>query len=170
MRINNLDTEKAGAFVEEVKTDPQKAVKTKEVEGEWFFEEGKPQFRAAIRHGSGSTTLEADGPDFLGGSFLRPDPMQYCLFGIASCYAQTLASVAAEKGMKLSRLRVAAENKVNLRKALGLGSEPIVESVRLKVTASGSGNMEELARLAEERCPAVYCLKNPIKVSVELAK
>ncbi|MEW6036620.1 MAG: OsmC family protein [Candidatus Micrarchaeota archaeon] len=167
MRINNIDTEKAGAFIAEAEADPKKAIKEKSVEGEWVFDDGKPQFRASLKHGEASTVVEADGPGFMGGSSSKPDPVQYCLFGLAACYAQTLAAVAAEKGIMLKKLKVSAANRVNLRKALGLGEEPIVESVRLKVSVSGGKDVEELMRLAKERCPGVYCLTNPIKLDIE---
>jgi uncharacterized OsmC-like protein len=102
----------------------------------------------------------------MGGSALKPDSVQYCLFGLAACFAQTLASVAAEKGITLGKLNVTAENKVNLRKALGLGDEPVVESVKLNVSVSGE-NAEELIMLAKERCPGVYCLTHPVRLDIE---
>ncbi len=169
MRINNVDVEKAGAFVEEVKQDKSKAVKSKRVEGRWNVEDGKVQFTATIAHPQGSTVVEADGPPFIGGSGKKPDPVQYCLFGLAACFAQTFASIAAEKGIKLDELKVTVENKVNLSRALGLSDEPIVENVALQVNASSEGkeNLDEVKRLAEERCPGVYCLTNPIKLDVQ---
>src|SRR3989338_2171058 len=99
MKINNVDMEKAGAFVEEVKNDKSKAIKVKRVEGSWNLGEGKPQFISNLEHANGSTIAEADAPPFLGGNGIKPDPVQYCLFGLAACYAQTFASVAAEKGV-----------------------------------------------------------------------
>ncbi len=165
MRINNVDMDKAGAFLEEVKSDKSKAIKTKRVEGEWNF--SGSQFTAALEHASGKTAVEADAPPFLGGSGLKPDPVQYCLFGLAACYAQTFASIAAEKGIELKLLKVSAENKVNLSKSLGIGDEPIVETVKLFVSASGSGDLKEIENLAMERCPGVYCLTNPIKLEIE---
>src|SRR3989344_8126284 len=98
VRTNNVDLEKAGAFVESVKQDKNKALKVKKVEGSWNFEDGKTQFTAELNHPQGSTVIEADGPPFLGGSGIKPDPVQYCLFGLAACFAQTFASIAAEKG------------------------------------------------------------------------
>ena len=170
MKINNVDMEKAGAFVEEVKKDKGKALKVKRVEGSWNFIEGKPQFISTLGHANGSTAAEADAPPFLGGSGIKPDPVQYCLFGLAACYAQTFASIAAEKGIELTRLNVAAENKVNLSKSLGLSNEPIVKGVKLQIDASAknSKNLSEIMKLAEERCPGVYCLTNPIKLDVQL--
>ncbi|MBI2653703.1 OsmC family protein [Candidatus Woesearchaeota archaeon] len=170
MKINNVDMEKASAFVEEVKKDKSKALKVKRVEGSWNLEDGKVQFTAILEHSQGSTIVEADGPPFMGGSGIKPDPVQYCLFGLAACFAQTFASIAAEKGIKLKELKVAVENKVNLSKSLGLSDEPIVENVKLQVNASSEDeeNLDEVKKLAEERCPGVYCLTNPIKLDIEL--
>ncbi|MBS3101917.1 OsmC family protein [Candidatus Woesearchaeota archaeon] len=105
----------------------------------------------------------------MGGSGIKPDPVQYCLFGLAACYAQTFASIAAEKGIKLKQLNVAAENKVNLSKALGLSNEPIVEKAILEVKASGEKgeNLDEIKKLAGQRCPGVYCLTNAIKLEIK---
>ena len=54
-----------------------------------------------------------------------------------------------------------------MSKPLGLGDEPVVENVKLLVTASGKGDLEEIEQLAKERCPGVYCLTNPIKLEIE---
>lgn len=162
--------EKAGIFVEEVKKDKSKALKVKRIEGNWNLEDGKVQFTATLEHSQGTTVVEADAPGFMGGSGIKPDPIQYCLFGLAACYAQTFASIAAEKDIKLKKLEVNAENKVNLSKALGLSNEPIVEKVILNVNASGEKgeSLDEIKKLAEQRCPGVYCLTNPIKLEINL--
>ena len=169
MKMNNIDIEKTIAFIEEVKKDKSKAIKVKRVEGFWNLKEGKVQFASLLEHAQGSTTLEADGPVFMGGSGIKPDPVQYCLFGLAACYAQTFASIAAEKGIKLKQLNVAVENKINLSRALGLSSDPIVEKVILEVKASGEKkeNLNEIKKLAEQRCPGVYCLTNAIKLEIK---
>ena len=168
MKINKVDMEKAGAFAEEVKKDRSKALKVKRIEGNWNLEDGKVQFAATLEHPQGSTVVEADGPPFLGGSGIKPDPVQYCLFGLAACYAQSFASIAAERGIKLKQLKVAAENKVNLSRALGLSDDPIVEKVILEVKAFGEKgeNLSEVKKLAEQRCPGVYCLTNAIKLEI----
>src|SRR3989338_3672703 len=169
MKLNNINLDKAGTFVEEVKADKSKAIKIKKVEGAWNFIEGKPQFASTLEHANGVTVIEADGPPFMGGSGIKPDPIQYCMFGLAACFAQTFASIAAEKGIKLNKLKVAAENKVNLSRALGLSNEPIVEKVILEVNASAEKgeNLSEIKKLAEQRCPGVYCLTNAIKLEIK---
>ena len=170
MKLNNINLDKAGTFVEEAKADKSKAIKIKKVEGAWNFNEGKPQFASTLEHANGITIVEADGPPFMGGSGIKPDPVQYCLFGLAACFAQTFASIAAEKGVELKKLKVAAENKVNLSRALGLGNEPIVERVKLLVEVNDvdKSKIKEIEQLAKERCPGVYCLTNPIKLDIEI--
>ena len=170
MKLNNVNLDNAKAFVEEIKKDKSKAIKIKRVEGSWNFREGNPQFASTLEHANGSTVAEADAPPFLGGNGIKPDPVQYCLFGLAACFAQTFASIAAEKGIELGELKVAAENKVNLSRALGLGNEPIVEKVKLFVEVSGidKSKLKEIEELAKERCPGVYCLTNPIKLDIEV--
>ena len=171
MKINNVDMNKAKTFVEEVKADKSKAMKVKKVEGSWNFNEENPQFESTLEHSSGTTIVEADAPPFMGGTGIKPDPVQYCLFGLAACFAQTFASIAAEKGIELNKLKVTAENKVNLSKALGLSNEPIVEKVKLSVEVSSDadkGRLKEIEELAKQRCPGVYCLTNPIKLDVEI--
>ena len=173
MKLNNINLDKAGTFVEEAKADKSKAIKIKKVEGAWNFNEGKPQFASTLEHANGITIVEADGPPFMGGSGIKPDPVQYCLFGLAACFAQTFASIAAERGIKLDKLKVIAENKVNLSMALGLGNEPIVEKVKLSVEVSSEaekGRLKEIEELAKQRCPGVYCLTNPIKLDIEVTK
>src|SRR3989338_2037842 len=169
MKLNNVNPEKASAFVEDVKKDKSKALKVKRIEGNWNLEDGKVQFAAALEHPQGSTIVEADSAPFMGGSGIKPDPVQYCLFGLAACFSQTFASIAAEKGIKLKQLKVAAENKVNLSKALGLSNEPIAEKVILELKASGEKgeNLSEVKKLAEQRCPGVYCLTNSIKLEIK---
>lgn len=167
--INNIDVGNVSAFINNVKKDKSNALKVKKIEGEWNLE-GGTQFISTLEHSQGTTIVEADAPIFMGGSGIKPDPVQYCLFGLAACFAQTFASIAAEKGIKLKELKVSAENKVNLSKALGLSDEPIVEKVKLQVRASSENrqNLDKIRRLAEERCPGVYCLTNPIRLEVEL--
>lgn len=171
MKLNNINLDKAKVFAEEVIADKNKAIKIKKAEGIWNFNEGKPQFSSILEHANGITIIEADAPPFLGGSGIKPDPVQYCLFGLAACYAQTFASIAAEKGIELKKLKVTAENKVNLSRALGLGNEPIVERAKLSVDVSseaGEGELKEIETLAKERCPGVYCLTNPIRLDIEM--
>ena len=165
--MNNVNVSAMLAFVESAKKDAAQARKTKKVAGIWEFGEGKPQFSASVEFANGKATLVADSPPFLGGHGQAPDPLQYCLFGLAACYASTFTAIATEKGLTLSKLAVTAENQLNLSKTIGLSNEPIVEEVRLVLSVSGKASrqqLEEINREAGERCPGAYCLRNPIRL------
>ena len=174
MGLNNINTGAMGQFVEQVKTDPSQAKKSKRVEGEWVFEEGKPQFLARLAYSAGERTVESDLAPFMGGRGLAPDPIQYCLYGLASCFAGTFAALAAQEGVALKGLRIAVENRVDLTRTLGLSENPIVEEVEITLqvqTDAPRQKVEALEALTRERCPGAYCLTNPIplKTRVEAA-
>jgi uncharacterized OsmC-like protein len=173
MKINNVNVEAMGAFAEQVKADPSQAKKQKRVEGSWSFEEGKPQFVATMAHAKGEHTVEADFAPFMGGAGLAPDPIQYCLYGLAACYAGTFVGLAASEGVKLRALRVIAENRVDLSRSMGLSDNPVVEQVSLTLKVDSDAEpavLAKLERLAKERCPGVYCLTNPIPLETRLER
>ena len=171
MGLNNINTDAAGKFMEEARNDPQIAKKSKRVEGEWDFEEGKPQFKATLAFKEGERVVESDFAPFMGGRGLAPDPIQYCLYGMAACYIGTFVSLATMEGIALRRLKIAVENKVDLTRTLGLSSNPIVEGVEVTLTVASNverERLEQIEALARDRCPGVYCLMNPIQLTTSL--
>lgn len=173
MKINNVDVTAAGAFVEQAKADPSVTKKSKRVQGSWNFTEGQPQFSATMSHKTGETTVRTDFAPFLGGEGRAPDPIQYCLYGLAACYAGTFVGLAAAEGVVLRSLSVVAENRVDLSRSLGLSDAPVVERVKIALevdTDADAKQLAELERLAKDRCPGVYCLSNPIPIEFELGR
>jgi len=173
MALNHMNLEAMKTFLEEVKQDLSKAKKSKKVECSWNFDEGKPQIESKVQHPRGDTILRADFAPFMGGEGLAPDPIQYCLFGLAACFAGTFASMATMMGIKIQSLNVSAENFVDLGKSLGITDNPIVERVKISTVVKSDAKEEqikEVERMAHERCPGVYCLVNPIKLETELAR
>lgn len=171
MSLNNFNMEAMAKFLEEAKDNPEAAKKRKRVEGEWVFEDGRPQFEAKLQFKEGEQVVQADFAPFMGGRGKRPDPIQYCLFGMASCYAGTFMAIASAEGIALEKLSISVENSVDLGKTLGLSENPIVEGVevtfRIRSTAPKE-EIEAIERLARERCPGVYCLTNPIKLETKV--
>ena len=171
MGLNNINTDAAGKFMEEARNDPQAAKKKKQVEGEWVFEEGKPQFKATLAFKEGERIVDSDFAPFMGGKGLAPDPIQYCLYGMAACFAGTFVSIATTEGIALRGLKIAVENTVDLTRTLGLSSNPIVEAVEVTLTVASDAPREKLQQveaLARDRCPGVYCLINPIQLTTNL--
>ena len=112
--------------------------------------------------------MESDFAPFMGGMGLAPDPIQYCLYGMAACFAGTFVSIATMEGIPLRGLKITVENKVDLTRTLGLSSNPIVEAVDVTLTVVSDVSREKLQQieaLASDRCPGVYCLTNPIPLS-----
>ncbi len=173
MKINNIDVDKAKQFIERVKRDPSLAKKSKKIVGCWNFEAGKPQFEAKMEFLNGSEVLYADQAPFMGGNGIKPDPIQYCLFGLAACFAATFASIATLEGVSLKELKVTAENQVDLSRALGLSENPIVEKAKLTIEVKSDtpeNKIKEIEVLARDQCPGVFCLTNPIHLETEIKK
>ncbi len=171
MKPNNVNLQGMMAYVEQAKSNPGVLKKQKRVEGGWGFQEGHPQFKATVAYPTGERTLDADLAPFMGGAGLAPDPIQYCLYGLAACFAGTFMSLAAADGITLRSLRVVAENQVDLTKPTGLGDKPVVEKVMLKLIADADASdakVRELEQMARERCPGVHCLTNPIPLETRV--
>lgn len=168
---SNVNLQAARNFVEVVRKDPAAARKQKRVEGSWNFTEGQPQFRAELEFPKGKVEVRCELPPFAGGWGTSPDPIQYCLFGMAACYATTFASVAAQEGVSLTALNVRAENELDLRKQIGLSRDPIIQRVKFTLEAAGAPRdiLERLKKQADERCPGVECVTRSIPLETVLA-
>ena len=173
MKINNVDLEKIKSIVEKWKTDQSVLKKKMSIMGEWNLKEG-PQFTLNLKYEKGETSISIDSPSFMGGEGAAPSPLQICLSGLVSCFAGTLASIAAEKGIELEKLAVGAEASYDFSKTFGLSNNPIAQGVKfivdIKAKNADNSKIKELIKEAEERCPAMFCLKNPISVSVDVNK
>lgn len=170
MKVNNVNVDKLKEIAAEVEKDLSKAQKTTKIDGEWNSGEGS-QFRATVQYEGGTMTLESDQPSFLGGGGTKPGPMIYCLYGSASCYAATFATMAAMEGVELKSFKVHAESSLDFSRVLGLSENPIATGVKFTIEVSSdapAGKIREIEELSKERCPAVYCLTNPIPLSTEL--
>ena len=169
--MNNVNFAKMQEFVELAKKDANQAVKEKSVSGDWVFQEGKPQFVAEVTYQKGKISLPCELPPFAGGWGSSPDPLQYCLYGLAACFATTLVATATSEKVELKSLRVTAENRVDLRKQMGISTDPIIQKVGLKVRIDANAprsRLEQLIKLAEERCPGAECVTRSIPLSVNL--
>jgi len=170
--VNHVDLEKIEASVVGMRADPAKARRLNRIEGEWSCDGlGSAQFKAELQLEGGKFVLEADSPSFLGGSGTRPGPLNYCVFGLTSCFASTFMTIAAMEGVEIKAAKFAGECMVDFSKTFGLSDKPIIESARFKVSVKSEASEEKLERvtkLAEERCPGMYSLTNKINVKTEL--
>lgn len=170
MHLNNINVKEMERFVAAVEEDAAQAKKAKCVSGSWVFEEGRPQFVSTLKYPEGDVVVKSELPPFAGGWGTSPDPVQYCLYGLAACFAATFAATATSEGVELRKLEVTAENWMDLRKQMGLAEDKIIERVKFTVSAEGASVavLERILNLAEERCPGTECLTRKIPLEVEL--
>jgi uncharacterized OsmC-like protein len=170
-RINNVNVENVQTFGTQIQNDPSISRTTQVIEGEWILEEGKTQFRSKINFEGGETVFEVDNPTFMGGSGNLPGPMHYCFYGLASCYTGTFATMAAMLGIELKKLTARVEADVNFSRVFGLSEDSTMEEVRVTLQVESDAPEEkilEAEKLALERCPVVFTLRNPVKLTPKL--
>ncbi len=170
-RFNNVDTQTVQQFEEQIKKDPIAARKAQAIEGEWVLDEGDVQFQSNIQYEGGETVFKVDNPTFMGGGGKLPGPMHYCFYGLASCYTGTFATMAAMLGIELKKLTTRVEADVNFSRVFGVSEEPTMEEVRVTLTVESDApeeKIKEAEELALQRCPVVFTLKNPVKLTPKL--
>ncbi len=168
--MNHVNGNALGKTVDLFSREPEKAVKDFAVEGEWVLEEGRPQFSSRVSFEGGAIDLEMDNATPMGGSGRAPNPIQYCLFGLASCFASTYMMVATRRGVTIDRLWVRVENRVDMTRPLGLSENPLTQGVRILLKVSGKAEeavLREIEESSRNSCPAVYCLTQPIPLEIE---
>lgn len=169
--LNNVNAGRLAQIIKEAETDKSKVKRSQKIEGEWLLEEGGPQFRAEVNFEGGKIIMESDQPTNLGGGGTRPGPLHYCFFGLVSCYTTTFATVASTMGVELKRLTARLESNLNFSRAFGLSQEPVIEKIHITLKVESEApreKLEEIERLAYERCPAVYALSTPVNLKTSL--
>lgn len=170
--MHNVNVDALDQTIEQARQDSSVVVQQVSFDGEWNLGDG-PQFRATIPVPNGNPVIfEADFPPPMGGTGSAPNPLAYCFWGGLACYAMTYAQEAARQGVELRALRAHAEARVDQSRALGVTDNPPVERIdwRLDIDADApSERLQEIKRIADDHCPGVYCVRNPIELRTELA-
>src|SRR6266496_1021629 len=171
--INNTNLDKMAQTVDNGKRDKLTLKKPVKLQGEWNLDPRKGyQFKTELAYENGKQAIEIDSPSFLGGNGNRLGPMAYCVAGITSCFIATFASVAASQGVKLTKLIVNTECMINFAKTFDIANEPITEGINFEIAAESDNadkqKLQELVKMAEERCPAMYSMSHEIKVNAQI--
>lgn len=171
--LNNVDLDKVAQTVEKGKDDKYTLKKPVKLEGEWILDPSSGfQFKTELGFEKGKQVIEIDSPSFLGGQGNRLGPMAYCIAGITSCFIGTFVGIAAQQEIKLTKVKVSTECKVNFAKSFDIADEPITEGISFSVdvaaeNADGS-KLQELLDMAQERCPAMYSMSHKINVDAKI--
>jgi uncharacterized OsmC-like protein len=128
--------------------------------------------RTELSYEKGKQAIEIDSPSFMGGSGNRLGPMAYCVAGMVSCFIATFVNVAAGQGIRLTKLAVDAECSINFAKSFDVADEPITEGISFQIDAQSDNadkqRLQEIVKMAEERCPAMYSMMHVIKVDARI--
>lgn len=171
--VNNVDLEKVSQTAEKGKEDKASLKKPVKLQGEWILNSNQGyQFRTELGFENGKETIEIDSPTFLGGQGNRLGPMAYCIAGITSCFIGTFVGIAAQQGIKLTKLTVNTECNVNFAKTFDLADEPITEGINFQIDAKSENadkqKLQDILNMAEERCPAMYSMSHKIGVNAKI--
>lgn len=171
--VNNIDLDKISQTVQNGKKDKSTFRKPVKLQGEWNFDPNNGyQFKTELSYEKGKQVIEIDSPSFLGGNGNRLGPMAYCVAGIASCFIATFVSVAATKGISLSKLNVNTECIINFAKTFDVADEPITEGINFEIEAQSDNadkeQLQGLVKMAEEGCPVMYSMKHEVKVNASI--
>ena len=133
-----------------------------------------PAFTATVAHGTQTSTLHVDIAPGFGGAGLAPDPLQYMLLGLGSCYAATVVTIAALEGIEISDLQVIAESHADMSRVYDIADNPLMErvSVIVKVTADvDDDTLSRWQQAARDKCPFAYTVMNavPLETHIERA-
>ncbi len=173
MEVNRVNIEAFNKTVEKAKKDSESALKTLKVEGRWRLGEKGPQFESELKYENGRVILYSDEPSFLGGGGMAVNPIQYCLFGIASCFAATFAKWAAIEGVELEELTITAEADLDMSVSFGVSDNPVLDKLILSVNAKTEASEEDVDRIRQitvKRCPAYYCLTEAVVPEIIVEK
>lgn len=172
-KINNVDLDKVANTVAMGKEDKKTLRKPVKMQGEWNLDSNSEfQFKTELPFENGSQIIEIDSPSFLGGGGNRLGPMAYCIAGITSCFIGTFVGIAANQGIKLTKLKVNTECNINFAKTFDLSEEPITEGINFKIDAQSENadnqKLQEILNMAEERCPAMYSMTHKINIDAKI--
>ena len=173
MEKNRINLDTFDRTVKEAEKDSETALKTLKVEGRWRLGEKGPQFESELKYENGRIILYADEPSFLGGGGMSVNPIQYCLFGIASCFAATFAKWAAIEGIELEELTIKIQADLDMSRSFGVTDNPILDKMTIDLSTKTEASDEEIARIHQitlERCPAYYCLTEPVDPEITVSK
>ncbi|MCS6955514.1 MAG: OsmC family protein [Candidatus Calescibacterium sp.] len=170
--MKNVNLKRLKDFVAEGVSNPELLRKNVSVEVKWNMNDGESQMCSVVVYPLGKKELDIDQVDFLGGGGRSPNPIQYCLVGLASCFLSTFAIVCKELNLNVKSLSVIAKNRMNLSLPLGLDNEKVSEGVEFEIIVDSDDEkerFEQAKNIAISRCPAVWCMQNSVPVDARIS-
>lgn len=163
--MHNVDVDAITATAEAAASDAESATIKVHLGGSWNADPERVQFSGEVGYPDGMVTLTADFPELLGGRGRAPTPLAYCFYGAMCCYASTFATQAAMEGVEIQDLTITVDVDVDFRSALGVGDFAPMSTFQFHVeveTEASDDDLDRVKQLTDERCPAIWAMKNPV--------
>jgi len=171
--MHNVRVDRIEDTRRKAESDPSAALLAVDLTGRWHPDEADTQFSGIVKFPKGEVEFKADFPPFLGGDGRAPTPLAYCFYGAMCCYGATFATQAAMAGVSIRGVEIRLRLNVDFRAALGLGEFPPLDSFAFEVSVETDSSQEDVDRvraLADERCPAIWAMSNPVPYSTSARK
>lgn len=115
-----------------------------------------------------------DEPQSLGGGNLGPNPVEYTLGALLGCLNVLVHLVAKERGVTLASFNATARGVLDPARFAGTSMDARAgyQSIEVSIEVEGdadAASLDEIARIAEERCPVSDNLANETPVSIKIS-
>ena len=171
--MHNVRVDQITTKTNECIDNPQAATIEFNLAGEWRVLNDQKQFGGNVSFPQGELLLESDFPPFLGGEGRAPSALAYCFYGAMSCYGSTFSTQAAMASIKLDEMKISLKLSVDFRAALGTGNFHPLNRFEFDVQGKSDASEDEIQQvkiLTDERCPAIWAMKNPVPFSTNAKK
>tara|TARA_R110002124_G_scaffold45693_1_gene137914 strand:- start:19304 stop:19852 length:549 start_codon:yes stop_codon:yes gene_type:complete len=117
----------------------------------------------------------SDEPAILGGNNTAPTPVELLLGSLCACQEIVVKAYATTLGIKLHKVSVVAKGEIDLRGLLNInkdirpGFHTVHFNTEIDTTETNTEKLDLLLKLAEEQCPVLDIIQNPVKVNGSIA-
>jgi uncharacterized OsmC-like protein len=166
-RLNGVDLEAVGRFVQAVSAEPDKAQTTWAAEVTWL---GGFASESRVRN---FAPTPSDEPPTLGGGNTAPSPVEQLLAALGNCLAIGYAANASAAGIAIDALKIDLSGDIDLHAFLGLTEGPAgFTSITARVALASAAPREELEALhakVQASSPVGHTLAQAVPVKIALA-
>lgn len=118
----------------------------------------------------GRHAVKVDEPESLGGGGIAPNPVEYALLALGSCWAITYRFWSTKLGLRIDTCTVDVKGSLDVRGVFGIDDKvrPGYTGVTVDIELSGPESKESYERLAktvEEHCPVLDIFANSTPVT-----
>lgn len=163
--MNNIALEALQQTVQAIQENPELGMKKWNAQITW---KDGVENEVAIRN---FAPIIIDEPTTLGGTDKGPNPVEYLIGAVGSCFAITFQVIASQQGIKLEKVDVNIEADLNAAVFLGLaeGDGGILNPViKLKAeTSAPAQQITEIAQIALAKSPVLLSLKAKVELVTE---